>query len=126
MHSKLRRAAEAARLKATTRLERLIDAMAEDLAEASDEEVLQACADLGMNPEMRGSAAFFGLKGPSIRLDDFFDLEELRTYFPHIPESKLQRLRRDAPAITAQSRASEAHPGKAETSNADEEDGDEE
>ena len=120
MHAKLKRAAAAARL------ERLIDALAEDLAEASDEEVLQACADLGMNPEMCGSAAFIGLKGPSIRLDDFFDLGELRAYFPHMPESKrLQLATRSAPAITAQSRASAAHPGKAETAEADDEDGSE-
>ena len=72
MHAKLKRAAAAARL------ERLIDALAEDLAEATDEEVLQACADLGMNPQMRGSAAFLGLKGPSVTWREFFDTVELQ------------------------------------------------
>jgi hypothetical protein len=79
MPTKIKHAAAAAGLEAEAgRLERLIDALAEDLAEASDEEVLQACADLGMNPEMRGSAAFIGLKGPSVSLEEFFDLEELQ------------------------------------------------
>jgi hypothetical protein len=77
MHTnKVRHAAAAA-----ARLERLIDALALELVEASDEEVLQACADLGMKPEMRGSAAFIGLKGVSVsnwRLEDFFDLKVLQ------------------------------------------------
>lgn len=72
MHSKVRPAA--------AKLDRLIDALADDLAQASDEEVLQACADLGMKPDMRGSAAFFGLKGPSISLAEFFDSEELQHF----------------------------------------------
>jgi hypothetical protein len=75
MRSKVKRAP------VTARLERLIDALAMELAEASDEEVLQACADLGMNPHMRGSAAFIGLKGASVsdwRLEDFFDLQTLK------------------------------------------------
>lgn len=115
MHSKLKRAAaEAARAEQLTeRLERLLNALAEDLAEASDEEVLQACADLGMNPEMRGSAAFFGLKGASVSVEEFFDLDELQRLH-------LTALR--ARGITSQGRAA-AHPGRTETAKADEEDG---
>jgi hypothetical protein len=55
-------------------LERVIDALAVDLVESTDEELLQAAKDLGMDPTMRGSAAFIGLKYPVVReLSDFFE-----------------------------------------------------
>ena len=44
------------------RLERVLSALSSELAEATDEEVLQAAADLRMNPAARGSAAFLGVK----------------------------------------------------------------
>jgi hypothetical protein len=72
MHTKVKRAA------AVPTLDRLLDALADDLAEASEEEVLQACTDLRMDPRMRGSAAFIGLKGVSARLlQDFFDVDSI-------------------------------------------------
>jgi hypothetical protein len=43
------------------RLEGLLDALEQELIEATDEEVLAAASDLGMNPAMKGSAAFFGV-----------------------------------------------------------------
>lgn len=43
------------------RFERLLAALEQELMEATDEEILQAAADLGMNPAMKGSAAFFGV-----------------------------------------------------------------
>jgi hypothetical protein len=46
------------------RLERLLEKLSADLAEASDAELLEACADLGIKPAMKGSIAFFGLKSP--------------------------------------------------------------
>ena len=44
------------------RLERVLNALSGELAEATDEEVLEAAADLRMNPTAKGSAAFFGVK----------------------------------------------------------------
>ncbi len=43
------------------RLERLLVALERDLLEATDEEILAAARELGMNPAMKGSAAFFGV-----------------------------------------------------------------
>jgi hypothetical protein len=43
------------------RLEGLLDALEQELIEATDEEILAAAGDLGMNPAMKGSAAFFGV-----------------------------------------------------------------
>jgi hypothetical protein len=43
------------------RLEGLLDALEQELTEATDEEILAAASDLGMNPAMKGSAAFFGV-----------------------------------------------------------------
>jgi hypothetical protein len=42
-------------------LERLLLALEDELLEATDEEILAAAHELGMNPAMKGSAAFFGL-----------------------------------------------------------------
>ena len=44
------------------RLERILLALGVEVAEATDEEVLAAAADLGMQPMMKGTAAFLGLK----------------------------------------------------------------
>ncbi len=44
------------------RLERLLVALGLEVAEATDQEVLDAAEDLGMKPLMKGSAAFIGLK----------------------------------------------------------------
>ena len=42
-------------------LERLLLALEDELLQATDEEVLAAAHELGMNPAMKGSAAFFGV-----------------------------------------------------------------
>jgi hypothetical protein len=56
-------------------LERILDALAEDLVESTDEELLQAARDLGMDPTMRGSAAFIGIKYPTAwQLSHFFEI----------------------------------------------------
>jgi hypothetical protein len=54
------------------RLERLLERLSTDLVEATDSELLEACADLGIKPELKGSIAFLGLKQPF--------------YFPYDPE----------------------------------------
>jgi hypothetical protein len=46
-------------------LERLLLALERDAIDASDEELLAAARELGMNPAMKGSAAFFGILKPS-------------------------------------------------------------
>ena len=43
------------------RLEGLLYALEQELIGATDEEILAAASDLGMNPAMKGSAAFFGV-----------------------------------------------------------------
>jgi len=43
------------------RFERLLAALERELIEATDEEILAAAKELGMNPAMKGSAAFFGI-----------------------------------------------------------------
>lgn len=57
-------------------LARLLVALESELLGASDEEVLEAARDLGMDPGMKGSAASAGLKYFSQpRLSDFFELD---------------------------------------------------
>jgi hypothetical protein len=62
-----------------TVLARTLEALERELVEATDEEILQAASDLGMDPHMKGSAAFMGLTYPVVaRLSDYFDPEALR------------------------------------------------
>ena len=49
-------------------LERLIHGLELELLEAADEEFLAGAQDLGMNPQMKGSAAFIGVKDLSPQL----------------------------------------------------------
>ncbi len=49
-------------------LERLIHGLEQELLAAPDEEFLAGARDLGMNPEMKGSAAFLGVKDLSPQL----------------------------------------------------------
>jgi hypothetical protein len=75
---------------------RLLDALADDLVEASDEEIMQAAKDLGMNPQMKGSAAFAGLKyRAKPRLSDFYDLD-LDTKLPTALQWWSRQLSKDA------------------------------
>ena len=62
-----------------TALERVLDALERELIEASDADVLEAADDLGMKPQMKGSAAFLGLRYSSAfhRMEDFFDAKWL-------------------------------------------------
>jgi hypothetical protein len=55
------------------RLERIVLALSEDVTQASDAEILAACADLGIQPAMKGSIAFLGLK-------------KGLAFFPYVPE----------------------------------------
>jgi hypothetical protein len=67
------------RVRPVPALERVLDALAHELIESSDEELLAVAADLGMNLTMRESAAFAGLKYPAApRIEDFFDVPALQ------------------------------------------------
>ena len=57
-------------------LDRLLDALAHELIDVPDDEILAAAKELGMNPMMKGSAAFLGL-----RVAPFADLAEWAEYF---------------------------------------------
>jgi cobalamin biosynthesis protein CbiG len=59
-----------------TALNRILDALERELIDASDEEILEAAKDLGMNPLMKGSAAFLGLQ--TLSFAEFFESEALR------------------------------------------------
>lgn len=81
--------------------ERVLDALALELMESTDEELLQAAKDLGMDPRMRGSAAFIGLRYPAIpRMSDFFEVPENRVQAsgPEASTLKLQRPSRGLPS----------------------------
>jgi hypothetical protein len=57
------------------KLTRVLEALEQELIDASDEEILAVAMELGMNPKMKGSALFAGLKYPARpQLADFFDL----------------------------------------------------
>jgi hypothetical protein len=59
-----------------TALNRVLDALECELIDASDDEILEAAKDLGMNPLMKGSAAFLGLH--TFSFAEFFESEALR------------------------------------------------
>ena len=63
-------------------LNRVLAGLEKELVEATDEEVVQAAEDLGMDLKMKGSAAFIGVKYTfPKRAAEIFDLEELRRYY---------------------------------------------
>jgi hypothetical protein len=56
------------------RLMRILVALEQELIDASDEDIMEAARDLGMNPKMKGSAAFLGIKfSDKMRMADFFE-----------------------------------------------------
>jgi hypothetical protein len=60
-------------------LDRLLDALAHELIDVSDEEILAAAHELGMNPLMKGSAAFLGLRVAAVAdWNEFFGSEDFR------------------------------------------------
>jgi hypothetical protein len=60
-------------------LTRILDALGQELIDASDEDIMAAAKDLGMDPHMKGSAAFLGLTLPTrLNVSDVFDLEAIK------------------------------------------------
>ena len=95
-------------------LARVLDALEQELIDASNEEILEAAKDLGMNPLMKGSAAFMGLNYPgSARFTDFFDSEMLKQIRAEMLRVAGER-RADLPKLEAQrsKQPRAAHPGK--------------
>ena len=73
MHTKI------ARVRKVAALERVLEALGQELIESTDEELLRAAQDLGMDPKMRGSAAFLGLKYLAVsRPSEYFDVATLQ------------------------------------------------
>lgn len=62
-------------------LTRILEALGQELIDVSDEEIMQAAKDLGMDPHMKGSAAFLGLTSPAKPdVSDFFDVEAIKRH----------------------------------------------
>jgi hypothetical protein len=60
-------------------LERILQGLELELLGASDAEITAAAKELGMDPRMKGSAAFAGLRYPAKpQLSDFFEFEVCR------------------------------------------------
>jgi hypothetical protein len=79
-------------------LMRILDAFAQELVGVPDEEILEAAKDLGMDPGMKGSAAFLGvIHARPRRLSDIFDLDELKRL---LLTSDRNRLVSEVPAKT--------------------------
>lgn len=57
-------------------LERILESLEQELIDSSDEEILEAARELKMNPEMKGSALYLGLKYTTpTRLSDVFAVD---------------------------------------------------
>jgi hypothetical protein len=68
-------------------LDRVLVALEKELVDASDDEIAEAAADLGMDLKMKGSAAFVGvLHSRPRRVEDIFELESLRWPYGHLPD----------------------------------------
>lgn len=80
MHTKLAQSTPAAALG------RILDQLDRELIEASDEDILEAARDLGMNPMMKGSAAFLGLQFLSFA--EFLDSDAWRNALASRSEPK--------------------------------------
>jgi hypothetical protein len=89
-------------------LGRILQALEHELMEASDGEILEAAADLGMDPAMKGSAAFLGLKSPAVpRLQDFFSMAgspDARLAVERLLGERLARASGKAPELGAPAR----------------------
>jgi hypothetical protein len=72
-------------------LERLLAALERELLDATDEEILAAAKELGMDPTMKGSSAFSGvtilLRWPAARRD--VELPDYPTHTARPPDRKL-------------------------------------
>jgi hypothetical protein len=86
-------------------LGRILDQLDRELIEASDEDILEAARDLGMNPMMKGSAAFLGLQFFSFA--EFFDSDALQGLLQERAAQKAA-----APQLTSKRKARRPKPEK--------------
>ena len=62
-------------------LARVLAALEQELIDATDVEIREAAQDLGMNVDMKGSAAFAGLRYPAkVRFSDYFGPDALARF----------------------------------------------
>jgi hypothetical protein len=70
-------------------LERVLLGLERELLDATDEELVAAAADLGMDVTMKGSAAFLGvLHSLPRRIEDIFDCDDLRADQARLPNDE--------------------------------------
>jgi hypothetical protein len=70
-------------------LTRILEAFGQELIDVSDDEILEAAKELGMDLQMKGSAAYAGLTFPAKwQLSDFFEVEAMQQ---HIKREAKQR-----------------------------------
>lgn len=90
-------------------LTRILDSLGQELIDASDEEIMEAAKDLGMDPHMRGSAAFLGLTVPTkMNISDVFDLDAIKNFVAGTASERISDASSaDSEAKTLNSRPSE-------------------
>jgi hypothetical protein len=70
-------------------LDRVLAALETELVVVTDDEIAEAAADLGMDLNMKGSAAFMGvLHARPRRVEDIFELESLRAVYGHLRDGR--------------------------------------
>src|SRR5271170_3615789 len=73
-------------------LTRILDALGQELIDASDGEIMEAAKDLGMDPHMKGSAAFLGLTFPlRMNVSDVFDLDSIKDLIARAARERIAR-----------------------------------
>jgi hypothetical protein len=83
------------------KLTRVLEALEQELIDASDEEIIAAAMELGMNPNIKGSALFEGLKYPARpQLCDFFELSVGANASLEAPKTLAPIPDRSAPKLT--------------------------
>ena len=74
-------------------LNRVLAGLERELVEATDEEIVQAAEDLGMNLKMKGSAAFIGVKYTFPKdAAEIFDLNDLRRFYAEYVQKRRESL----------------------------------
>jgi hypothetical protein len=83
------------------KLTRVLEALEQELIDASDEEIIAAAIELGMNPKIKGSALFEGLKYPARpQLCDFFEVDVDANASLEAPKTPASIPDRTAPKLT--------------------------
>ena len=71
-------------------LTRILEALGQELIDATDEEIMEAAKDLGMDLQMKGSGAYAGLTFPAKwQLSDFFDVEAIKQHIAREAKARI-------------------------------------